>query len=294
PIAIGSLVDCGRLEILSEIGKGAFGAVYCAQDVHDGSLYAVKCLLPNRRTRKGKLLNVSKLFEHEAKLHAAASGHDNVLTIHKAFVENGLHFLVFDLCEGGDLLSNISGRPFFWRNDDNVKRTILQIIDGVSHIHEQGIAHRDLKPENIIALDANGEHFVISDFGLATAQVETSGFGIGSKYYKSPECSVPEEGAQQFDSQVSDVWALGVILVNMITGSVPWAQAHPFDEHYAAYIHDRNSISRYLCVSNELLPLLKRVLEPHPRARISLAQFREELESIEHFHPTDDELAHAP
>lgn len=97
-----------------------------------------------------------------------------------------------------------------------------------------------------------------------------------------------------FDSQVSDVWALGVILVNMITGSVPWAQAHPFDEHYAAYLHDRNSISRYLCVSNELLPLLKRVLEPHPRARISLAQFREELQSIEHFHSNDGELTHAP
>lgn len=145
PIAIGSRVDCGRLEILSEIGKGAFGAVYCAQDVHDGSLYAVKCLLPNRRTRKGKLLNVSKLFEHEAKLHAAASGHDNVLAIHKAFIENGLHFLVFDLCEGGDLLSNISGRPFFWRRDDIVKRTILQIIDGVVHIHSRGMAHRDLK-----------------------------------------------------------------------------------------------------------------------------------------------------
>jgi hypothetical protein len=80
----------------------------------------------------------------------------------------------------------------------------------------------------------------------------------------------------------------------MITGRVPWAQAHADDEHYSSYIKDRSYIMQYLPLSHSLLPTVKRVLEPHPAARITLDELRTAIMHVPHFHATDAELARAP
>jgi serine/threonine protein kinase len=191
PLRIGDLIDSKQLEIMRIVGKGAFGAVYAAKDVDSGAFYAVKCLYSNRKTRKGIPLDVQQLFDHEVLLHTAVTSHPNVLTLHRHFTECGMHFIVFDLCAGSDLLTNITNRPLFWRRDDRVRAAFLQIIDAVAHCHAQGIAHRDLKPENVLLMDsaAAEPRYVIADFGLASSRNSTSSHGVGSKYYKSPGTS---------------------------------------------------------------------------------------------------------
>jgi serine/threonine protein kinase len=183
----GDIVGSGILRIVRIIGRGAFGTVYIAEDVEDGTFYAVKCLHPSHTARRGAPLNIKQIFEHEARHHATAfgSGHPNVIALLGTFAERGLYFLVFELCEGGDLLSNITTKPLFWGQDDLIKSAFLQIIDGVAHCHANGISHRDLKPENVL-FDKNGFRFCVSDFGLATRNPLSSNTGTGSKHYKSP------------------------------------------------------------------------------------------------------------
>ncbi|KAF7352688.1 Serine/threonine protein kinase [Mycena venus] len=290
PDFLGETIDGGRLKLIERLGSGAYGIVYKALDTTSPSdnpvYYAVKCL------KKYPVGEREAIFQaRELKLHKMVSGHPNILTIHRHFSDGKHIFVVIDYCPGGDLFVAITDKHRFHRNTALVKQAFLQILDAVQHCHGKHVFHRDLKPENILC-DAEGNNIRLADFGLSTQSGSCSDYGLGSPYYMSPE-SIDAQQHGSYSCRHSDIWALGVILTNMISGRNPWKVADLEDECYLSYLSNHDFLLHSLPISREANSLLKRCFQLHPVARPSIAQIREAVLKLDTFFLTDDELVHA-
>lgn len=206
--------------IIEKLGDGGMGEVYKAEDTRLKRLVALKFLLPQlTRDNDAKLRFIS-----EAQT-ASSLEHPNICVIHAIEEkEDGQLFICMSYCERDTLRKRLSASPLNMADSLDI---VIQIAQGLAKAHENGIVHRDLKPENVgIAKDGM---IKILDFGLA----KLTGSAIGSHTsnitgtlaYMSPEQST----AQPVD-QRSDVWSLGVMLYEMLTGQLP------FDQGYGAAI----------------------------------------------------------
>jgi len=308
---IGKRIDGGRIELMSILGSGAYGVVYLAADIysppHNTTWYAVKTL-----AKIGLDPRQRKFQRREIALHQLASAHPGVVTLHKVIEEAEHVFVVLDFCPDGDLFTMITEAQIYLGNDILIKDVFLQVIAAVEYCHNMGIFHRDLKPENILCMNA-GSKLVLADFGLATSERTSEAFGCGSSFYMSPGSFIfpePSEFADLFfvlecqggvyikdvaySTQANDVWALGVILVNLTCGRNPWRQATIKDETFRAYLHDNNFLCKILPVSLQTIEILKRIFTINPQSRISLSELREAIESIPSFTLTEQELLVAP
>jgi serine/threonine protein kinase len=174
----------GRLQIVGELGLGAYGVVYKAIDLLDPARtqYAVKAL-----RKKGLEPRQQKFQNLEIQLHCEASNtcHPNIVRLKDIMEDDEFKYVILEYCPEGDLFSNITDRGRYVREDLRAKQVFLQILDAVMHCHSKEIYHRDLKPENILVTD-NGRCVKLADFGLATKDRVTSDFGCGSTFYMSP------------------------------------------------------------------------------------------------------------
>lgn len=199
-------------KILEKIGAGGMGVVYRAHDVKLDRTVALKFLPPHLvsdETEKHRFL-------HEAKT-ASALDHPNICNIHSIEeAENGQIFIVMAHYEGMSLKERIEQGPL--PLDDILKFTV-QIAEGLQKAHGKGIVHRDLKPANIFI--TNDDRIKIIDFGLAKAAAQTvltqSGSTLGTVPYMSPE----QAQGDKVDHR-TDIWALGVVMYEMITGHRPF------------------------------------------------------------------------
>ena len=189
--AIPDLTDCEishesqfHLRLVKQLGKGAYGVVYLAQDIsrrrRGASHYAVKCLLSHPEGS-----DLARQTYREVAYHRAVADHPNVVGLHAVIEQGSYTFLILDYCSGGDLFGAIMNRGTYTCKTPAIKRTFLQILDAVAACHERGIYHRDLKPENILC-SADDRQVYLADFGLATRSVRSSTFGCGSTFYMSP------------------------------------------------------------------------------------------------------------
>ncbi|KAI0311140.1 kinase-like domain-containing protein [Amylostereum chailletii] len=275
---IGLSIDSGRLRLAEILGSGGFAVVYRATDLASTKQYAVKCML--RGTRKSKAYT---RHMQECDLHARVGDHPNVVTLHRAFTEGKYAFFVFDLCAGGDLFAAIE-KGVFTGHSALVKRVFTQLVDAVGHCHARGVYHRDIKPENILCASGHAGVY-LADFGLATADRQSSGFGLGSKYYLSPECLHEDLMLEKYPTAASDVWALGLILVNLITGLCPWYYAGKSDRLFRDYLVDPAGFFLPLNVPDDLTTLLRGMLAYDPYDRMSIPEIRARLATIEVFFP---------
>ncbi|TFY68171.1 hypothetical protein EVJ58_g1179 [Rhodofomes roseus] len=278
-----------RLQLLESLGHGAYGVVYRALDLNsppsNPAYFAVKCLLKHPEESEYFCLQ-----QREIAYHKAVCSHSNVLKLHQVIEERDFVFLLLDYCPGGDLFSAIIDYGIFKRRDDRVKRIFLQILDAVYHCHRMGIFHRDLKPENVLCSADLNEVFV-SDFGLATTTRVSTAFGCGSSFYISPECVGRASQGLPFLSAVSDVWSLGVILTNMITGRNPWTIACSIeDSAFVSYSRDPDAyFRRMLPMSAAARRILLRIFTLDPTDRISLPDLRESILNADTFFLSDEE-----
>ena len=176
--------DSFHLRLVEQLGKGAYGVVYLAEDLaprlYGPTYYAVKCML---RYPEGS--DLARQQYREISYHRAVSGHPNIVGLH-AVIEDDLYtFLVLDYCGGGDLFGAIMDRDTYAHNTTAIKRTFLQIVDALAACHEKGVFHRDLKPENILC-SPDDQRVYLADFGLATRSARSSTYGCGSSFYMSP------------------------------------------------------------------------------------------------------------
>ncbi|KIY49305.1 Pkinase-domain-containing protein, partial [Fistulina hepatica ATCC 64428] len=227
------IIDNERLVLTECLGQGAFGKVYCAVDRSSPSgkpkVYAVKCL---RKPKSGSRQEQHQMREFA--LHERVSAHPNIVTFHKVIYEKDFVFVVLDYCDGGDLFSAITEQQLFDKNDRLIRRLFVQLIDAVHFCHDNNVCHRDLKPENILC-SKDGRSVYLADFGLSTSQRYSTEYGCGSKFYMSPECIGKDVRVGRYSNRQSDVWSLGVIFINMVTGRNPWGFAETKDECFAEY-----------------------------------------------------------
>lgn len=207
----------GRYQIEDLLGIGGMAAVYRAKHLATTRTVAIKILKPDLAYTAPQMVEE---FLNEAKATANLN-HRNIIEVSDADQdENGTTFLVMQHLKGkplDDVISDEQPLPF-----ERIANLFEQICDGVQHAHANGIIHRDLKPGNIMVMaDGRGDEVIkILDFGIAKAMTATAKVSreIGTIYYASPEQL--SKGAS-IDPR-SDIYSLGVILYQMLTGAVPF------------------------------------------------------------------------
>ncbi len=206
--------------ILKKLGEGGMGEVYLAQDIKLDRKVALK-LLPMATTGDEDRF---RRFQQEAKA-ASALNHPNILTIYEIGEEDSLHFIATEFIDG------VTMREHVWQKrmkPSEVVEIAIQIASALSAAHEAGITHRDIKPENIM-LRRDG-YVKVLDFGLAKLTEQKSsdseaptmvrtlpGMVMGTIKYMSPE----QARGLEVDAR-TDIWSLGVVLYEILTGSVPF------------------------------------------------------------------------
>ncbi|KIO15893.1 hypothetical protein M407DRAFT_86672, partial [Tulasnella calospora MUT 4182] len=278
----GKRIDGGRIELLSVLGSGAYGVVYLAVDTNSPpeqpTWYAVKCL-----TKEGLDSRQRKFQRREIALHQLASAHPSIVTMHRVLEDADWIFVVLDFCPDGDLFTAITEKQLYLGKDELIKSVFLQIVSAVEYCHELGIHHRDLKPENILCRNG-GTKLLLADFGLATSEKTSDAFGCGSSFYMSPEC---QGGvyvkAAPYNTRANDVWALGVILVNLTCGRNPWKTATITDETFRAYLLDHEFLRNILPISLQLNDILKGIFTINPSDRMTVSELKRSVENIRTF-----------
>src|SRR5215468_8120052 len=209
----------GDYEILDEIGRGGMGVIYLARQRHPQRIVAVKRVLDYDADSHQTL----KRFRREADA-AASLDHPNVLPIYEVSEsEDGLPFFSMKFAAGGSLVDvapTLQGEP---------RRSVtlmVKVVRGVHHAHLQGILHRDLKPGNIL-LDGRGEPLV-SDFGLAKWLDTSSHLTRTLTIFGTPGYIAPEQvnGSANKLGPAGDVYSLGAILFDLLTGRPPFLGEH--------------------------------------------------------------------
>ncbi len=216
----GQLLDA-RYQVLKKLGEGGMSYVYLAKEVATTHEVAIKVLSPKLATDRSSV----ERLRREAGL-AMRLDHPNVCRIMRlGESEDGLIYLVMPFLKG-ELLSDreVKGGPMDAATGIDVLR---QVCAGLHHAHELQIVHRDLKPENIMLVveDGGGERAVVMDFGLAKerradpsiAKLTATGIILGTPEFMSPE----QIRGKQLDAR-SDIYALGIVAFEMLTGKLPF------------------------------------------------------------------------
>lgn len=202
----------GRYEILGELGKGAMGKVYRAQDPNIGRVVALKTMrLDVHGTDDVEIL---RRFKHEAKL-AGVLNHGNIVTIYDAGEFDGVFYMAMEYLEGSTLQTMLHNHRTL--PPDKIVEISRQVCAGLDYAHSHNVIHRDVKPANIML---TGENVVkIMDFGIAksAASMTTTGQVLGTPTYMSPE----QVRGKTLDGR-SDLFSFGVVLYEMVVGEKPF------------------------------------------------------------------------
>jgi tetratricopeptide (TPR) repeat protein/TolB-like protein len=256
------LLAC-RYRILEQLGVGGMGIVYKARDEELSVDIAVKVLRPDLGSDPDSL----ERFRRELVL-AREVTHENVVRIHDIGESEGLRFLTMRLIEGRSLLEVIENEgplPI-----DRALRVFRQVAEALQKAHEVGVVHRDLKPANILL--AHDDTAYVTDFGVARSLVAgawtRSGAIVGTLDYLSPE----QAAGESVDGR-SDIYALGVVLFEMLTGQLPFREASPTEamaQRLTGRVRDVTETG--VRVPAHVAALLRRCLERSPARRPQTAR----------------------
>jgi serine/threonine protein kinase len=211
----------GRYRILEKLGSGGMGAVYKAEDTQLQRIVAVKGPRWQGSTEERPVL--LQRFLREARV-AAGIRHPHVCPIYDVGEDHGVPFVVMECIEGQSLAQRLRGRQRF-ENQQEAVGIVRQTAEALEAVHAHGIVHRDMKPGNIL-IDATGKA-VLTDFGLArpeadTEHLTTEGILPGTPAYMAPEQATGDVGGV---GPAADIYGLGVVLYQMLTGRLPFEGA---------------------------------------------------------------------
>ncbi|TPX42462.1 hypothetical protein SeMB42_g05113 [Synchytrium endobioticum] len=308
---VGKITPDGSLQLIEIIGSGSFSVVCRAVHVQSGLEYAVKCLFkfnlnPQQLAiQRQEATILSQLPPHPNVIQLEkVMESPTILFLVFPYLPSDLFEVILDASSNkGDGLA-----------DETIRDMMLQICSAVKHCHDHGVFHRDIKPENILAeKEPSGRHVLkLADFGLATIQAYSGDLGVGSLRYQSPQALRTTSSTRPFPdasslsglvsssskignnssrlmnnkdvcmspsplgywSKLNDVWALGVVFINLITGRNPWAMASASDPTYAAFTdYDKNILAREFRLSDDTAAILRGVFEVDEDSRSSLNEF---------------------
>ena len=259
----------GAYTIIRQLGFGGVGEVWRAKDERLGRDVAIKVLLPHLSTDSEKL----RRFAEEARA-AGTLNHPNILTVHDVGEHEGMPYLVSECLEGRNLRDRLKAGPMPVAEAVAVAMGIAQ---GLAAAHERGIVHRDLKPENTFLKSDGGVKLL--DFGLAKLKVPSGNPAGGaddtalSMIAGTAAYMAPEQARGEMPDPRADLFALGVMMYEMLAGQHPFRGASVFETLHAILTREPADL---LTVNDRVPPALARIvmrlLQKSPEARFQSAR----------------------
>ncbi|GLX68406.1 Stk1 family PASTA domain-containing Ser/Thr kinase [Paenibacillus glycanilyticus] len=253
----------GRYEILTRIGGGGMALVYKAHDILLNRNVAVK-ILRQQFVHDEEFI---RRFRREAQ-SAASLSHPNVVSIYDVGQEEDTHYIVMEYIEGHNLNEIIHERAPL--QADEAVRIAMQICDALEHAHQNHIIHRDIKPHNIL-IGKNGR-VKVTDFGIARAvtssTITQTGSVVGSVHYFSPEHAKGISTGEK-----SDLYSLGIVLYQMLTGKLPFFGESPISvalKHLQEEFEEPRKVNPHIPQSVENVIL--RAMRKNPNERYQSAR----------------------
>ncbi len=204
----------GRYEVLKELGQGAMGIVYLGKDPKINREVAIKTLkysdVPPER-----LPEIKKRFFREAEA-AGKLSHPNIMTIYDVGEDYDMAYMAIELLKGKDLAGHCEKDDLL--PVDRVLNIVSSVAEALDYAHKQGVVHRDIKPDNILLLE--NDEVKVADFGIArvmSASTTETGMILGTPNYMSPE----QVAGEKVDGR-SDLFSLGVVMYELLTGEKPF------------------------------------------------------------------------
>lgn len=259
------------------LGEGAFGKVYQAVRRRDNVVVALK-VVPNPESNSG---NQDLEREIQALESLSSPGHPHVCRLLDHHQDNSHCYLAMESIGGGELFEHLcSGGAF---SEQDASKFLKQMVDGLHYIHQKGYVHADLKPENLMmgSIQKDQAQVKIVDFGFSVP-IETQPLVFGTLAYLPPEF-VPQFPKPQTPTYAVDMYAVGVILYTVLTGSHPFDPTNQApDEVIARHAYqtsvDGNYLDNYVFdertngLSSSSMILLRSLLHPDPKQRMTSAK----------------------
>ena len=203
-----------------ELGVGGFGAVFLVRDIALKRKLAVKVVSPDLISSA----TVLERFKREAETVAQLS-HPNIVPLHFIGQKDDLFYLAMGYVDGGSLDAGISSAPGAQMPIEDARRAMSEVASALAHAHKRGVIHRDIKPQNVL-IDSESGRCLVTDFGIARtaggASLTATGMMIGTPAYFAPEQVTGEPSDHR-----ADIYALGVMSYEMVTGRLPFDAPTP-------------------------------------------------------------------
>jgi serine/threonine protein kinase len=258
------LPELGKFELLEQVGRGAYGTVYRARDKQLQRVVAIKV------PRSGQLATDEDedRFVREAR-NAAQLNHPGIVPVHEVGRTATFPYIVSEFVNGVALSDALSGQQFSFRESADI---VARVAEALEHAHAQGVVHRDLKPANII-LTSEGVPRVM-DFGLAKRDageitMTVEGQVLGTPAYMSPEQASGQ--AHHVDGR-SDIYSLGVILYELLTGELPFRGNQRMLLHHVIHNEPRSPRSLNDRIPRDLETICIKAMAKEPPRRYQTAQ----------------------
>lgn len=263
----GEIVLNGRYRLIERVGSGGMSVVYRAQDLSLGRLVAVKVLHENLTDDEGFL----RRFQREA--HAAANlSHPNIVTVHDIGQDGRRHYIVMEYVDGRTLkqLVQVQSRQEQPMPVGRALDLAIQISAGIGYAHRANLVHCDVKAQNILV--TRDDRVKVADFGIARALSEATQHTVDSQIWGTPHYFSPEQAAGQPASPASDVYAIGVVLFEMLTNRLPFdAPTHTALALKHMYEPPPRASQFNPAVSPQLDQIVQKVMSKEPSARYRTA-----------------------
>lgn len=250
-----------RYQLLDQLGKGGMAVVYRARDLMLERFVAVKLL----REDYSRDPAFQQRFRQEAKA-AANLSHPNIVTVHDFGLDQGQLFLVMEFVPGTDLKTLIKQRGRF--TPEEAVPLLIQACAGIGYAHRAGLVHCDVKPQNMLVTP--DQRLKVTDFGIARALSTVHPDEQADVVWGSPQYFAPEQASGAAPSPATDVYSLGVVMYESLTGSLPFRASTAVD---LARLHMEAEPPRLTEMVPDIAPALEQILtkvlskEPSQRYR---------------------------
>jgi eukaryotic-like serine/threonine-protein kinase len=252
-----------RYRLTAQQGSGGMAVIYKAIDQALGRTVAVKILRPSLTNDPAFLAR----FRNEAR-SVANLAHPNIVTVHDVGNDGPTHYIVMEFIEGQDLKKIIRSEGAL--PIDRALNLAIQISAGIGFAHRAGLVHADVKPQNILV--TRDDIVKVTDFGIAQALSDAAPGEKQSVVWGSPHYFAPEQARGERPSPASDVYSIGIVLFEMLTGRLPYTGANQ-QELALAHIRDRIPMVTEFnpTVPEALANIVFKVMSKEPASRYRMA-----------------------
>lgn len=262
-MANGETLLNGRYRLVAQHGSGGMAVIYKAVDQVLGRTVAIKILRPSLTKDPSFLTR----FRNEARAVANLS-HPNIVTVHDVGSDGDTQYIVMEFVEGQDLKKIIRSEGIL-----TVRRTLdlaIQICAGIGFAHRAGLVHADVKPQNILV--TKDDIVKVTDFGIAQALTDTQPMTRQDVVWGSPHYFSPEQARGEKPTPASDVYAIGIVMFEMLTGRLPYTGASQ-QELAMAHLRERVPLVTEFNpnVPESLAKIIYKVMSKEPSARYRMA-----------------------